>query len=170
LIPHRSIARIGILLWVGIAFQGCDPGYWVGVRANLKEPISPECIEHTLRKLPEIDRVTIYESQPRDAWYLPQASRVEQSPNQYMFEAGQEKGLITQFQKQEGATSFLAGVNGLGMTPPQDKIDTMQLFNARIAIQVARACNARYLDDGRFMCLPDTVRCREALQKSQASK
>jgi hypothetical protein len=152
---------IAILFSVFLHVQGCDPGYWVGVRANLKEPISPECIENTLRALPEIDKLMIQKSDPRDAWYLPRTSMVQQPPDQYMFEAGDDKGVITQFEKQEGRTSFLAGVNGMG--PAEERMEDMQLFNARIAIQVARACNARFLDDTGFLCTPDRLRCREAL-------
>lgn len=151
---------IAILFSVSLS-QGCDPGYWVGVRANLKEPISPECIENTLRKLPEIDKLTIQKSDPRDAWYLPRTSMVQQPPDQYMIEAGDDKGVITQFEKQEGRTTFLAGVNGMG--PAQERMEDMQLFNARIAIQVAQACHARLLDDIGFLCTPDRLRCREAL-------
>jgi hypothetical protein len=83
---------IAILFSVFLHVQGCDPGYWVGVRANLKEPISPECIENTLHALPEIDKLMIQKSDPRDAWYLPRTSMVQQPPDQYMFEAGDDKG------------------------------------------------------------------------------
>ena len=154
---------IGILSSMWMILQGCDPVYWVGVRASLKEPIQPTCIEDTLHMLEGIDRVSIQKSEPTDAWYLSQAARGEQVPDRYMFEAGHQKGLITQFQK-EGRTTLLAGVNGTGMTPPEDTIEAMQLFNARIAMQVAQACNAKYFDDDRFICLPDTAQCRETLR------
>jgi endonuclease III len=49
------------------------------------------------------------------------------------------------------------------MGPPEEKMETMQVFNARIATQVAQACHVMYVDDGRFICTPDRVRCREAL-------
>src|SRR5687767_3983606 len=128
----RPEVKITIAILFCFSFQGCDPGYWVGVRANLKEPVSPACIENTLRKLPEIDRVTVSKSDVADAWYLPQTSSVKQSPDQYMFEAGEQKGMITQFQK-EGRTSFLAGINGMG--PSQETMESMQVFNARVARQ-----------------------------------
>jgi hypothetical protein len=154
----------GFVLSVLLAFQGCDPGYWFGVRANLKEPLLPECIETTLRKLPEIDRVTISKSQVPDA-SLPQTSSVKHSPDQYVFEAGDQRGTITQFQK-EGRTSLLAGVNGMG--PSQETMETMQVFNARIAKHVAEACHARFLDAPPFLCTPDRIRCREALHSQTA--
>jgi hypothetical protein len=82
-----------------------------------------------------------------------------------MFEAGDQRGTITQFQK-EGRTSFLAGVNGMG--PSQETMETMQAFNARIAKHVAEACHARFLDDPPFLCTPDRIRCREALHSQTA--
>jgi len=162
-------SRIGLLLSAWMTFQGCDPGYWVGVRADLKEPLSPACIEDTLHTLPEIDRITVSKSAPGDAPYLPEASRPEQVPDQYMFEAGQKKGLITQFQKQEGGTNFLVGVDATGVTPSDEQVEQIQRFNARIAVEVAQTCNARFLDDSRFMCFPDRVGCRQAL-RMQMSK
>lgn len=165
LVPRLHLRpTIGLLFSVWITLQGCDPGYWVGVRANLKEPLSPGCIEDALHKLPEIDRITVYKAAPRDATYLLETSKPEQVPDQYMFEAGQEKGLITQFQKQEGRTSFLAGIDATGVTPSEEQAERIQRFNARIAVQVAQRCNARFLDDSRFMCFPDRAGCRLALQ------
>jgi hypothetical protein len=158
---RRVPITIAMLVFVWLACHGCDPGYWLGVRADLKEPMSPQYIENTLRKLPRIDRVTVYTSESRHSYYLPEASVVRQPPDQYIFEAGDDKGMITQFQKEDGRTSFLAGLNGMG--PPEEKMETMQVFNARIATQVARACHVTYVDDGRFICTPDRVRCREAL-------
>jgi hypothetical protein len=132
----------------------------VGVRANLKEPISPTCIEDALRKLEGIDRIAIQKSDLPSTWNL--SARNEKFPDQYMFEGGPLKGMITQFEK-EGRTTFLVGVNGTGLTPPKDTVENMQLFNAHIAVQVAQKCNARYSDDGYFICSPDTARCRETL-------
>jgi|SRR5688572_4066239 len=163
---RRLGTSTGIVLSLMFAFEGCDPGYWFGVRANLKEPILPECIETTLRKHPEIDRVTVSKSEVPDASSLPPTSSVKQSPAQYMFEAGDQRGIITQFQRKEGRTSFIAGVNGMG--PSQETMENMQIFNARIAKQVAEACNARFLDDPSFLCTPDRVGCREALQGQTA--
>ena len=92
---------------------------------------------------------------------------VKPPPDQYMFEGDGDKGVITQFEKQEGRTSFLAGVNGMGSA--QERMEDMQAFDAQIAVQVARACNARFLDDTGFLCTPERGRCREALQ-SQTMK
>lgn len=122
---------------------------------------------HTLRKLPEIDRVTVFQSDVSGATYVSQLSSVKQSPGQYLFESGNQKGIITQFQKQEGPTSFLAGINGMG--PSTETMEHMQIFNARIAQKVAEACEARFLDDPKFLCTPDRVQCRGALS-SQVSK
>ena len=155
--------RIGVVLSVVIVFEGCDPGYWVGVRVNLKEPISPECIENTLRKLPEVHRVTRHQSESPDVSDLSRSSTVNQSPDQYLFEAGDDKGVITQFQQENGRTSFLAGVNGMG--PSQERMEDMQIFNARIAKQVVQACDAMLLGTPSFVCTPDRVRCREALRE-----
>ena len=166
MIERRLGTPAALVLSLVFAFQGCDPGYWFGVRANLKEPMLPECIETTLRKHPEIDRVTVSKSEVPDASNLPKTSSVKQSPDQYMFEAGDQKGIITQFQREKGRTSFIAGVNGMG--PSQETMENMQIFNARIAKQVAEACNARFLDDPGFLCTPDRVRCREALQSQTA--
>jgi hypothetical protein len=165
--PH-SEPKIGFLFLVWITFQGCDPGYWVGVRANLMQPLSPECIEETLHQLPELDRISVHKSGSSNTTYLREASRPEQVPDEYIFEAGQQKGLITQFQKQEGRTSFLAGVDAVGVTS-EDQVERIQRFNARIASQVARTCHAKFFDDSRFMCFPDRMGCREAL-RSQASE
>lgn len=162
--PQRRLT-IGFIFSVWLTFQGCDPGYWVGVRANLKEPLSPVCIEETLHKLPEIDRIAISKSEPRDATYLRDPSRPEQVPAQYMFGAGPDKGLITQFKTQQGRTGFLAGVDATGVTA-EDQVERIQLFNARIAVQVARQCNARFLDNTAFLCTPDRAMCREAVKIS----
>jgi hypothetical protein len=133
------------------------------VRANLKEPLSSACIEQTLHKLPEIDRIAIHKSTS-----LREASRPEQVPAQYMFEGGPNKGLITQFQTQEGRTSFLSGADAMGVTA-EDQVERLQLFNARIAIQVAQACHARFVDASPFICFPDRAACRQVLQ-NQVSK
>jgi hypothetical protein len=38
----ERLSSVGFLFSIWISFQGCDPVYWVGVRANLEESISPE--------------------------------------------------------------------------------------------------------------------------------
>jgi hypothetical protein len=155
---QRHLQGAGVLCFLSITLQGCDPGHWVGVRAELKEPLSPKCIENTLHKLPEIDKVAISTSPSPD----PESRG--RTPAQFTYEAGHGKGLITQFQKQEGRTSFLAGVDALTVMPSEDETERIQAFNARIAIQVAEACHARFLDESRFICFPDRPRCRQVIQ------
>jgi hypothetical protein len=171
MIKRGRWSRIGLFFSISITLQGCDPGYWVGVRANLKEPVSPECIEDTLHKLPEIDRVTIYQSEARDSLHLRDVSirdaSPERVPDQFIYEGGDEKGLITQFQKAGEPTTFLAGVDALGMAAEEGEVERIQRFNARIAIQVAQACNARFMDDNRFLCFPDRAACRQAVQNEK---
>jgi hypothetical protein len=141
------------------------------VRANLKEPVSPECIEDALHKLTEIDRVTIYQIEAPDSLRLRDASirdaSPERVPDQFIYEGGDEKGLITQFQKAGEPTTFLAGVDALGMAAEEGEVERIQRFNARIAIQVAQACNARFMDDNRFLCFPDRAGCRQAVQNEK---
>jgi molybdopterin-guanine dinucleotide biosynthesis protein A len=141
----------------------------VGVRANLKEPVSAECIENTLHALREIDRVSVQKSGPSRVW-VPDAPSPEHVPDQYMFEAGPQQGLITQFENTRGRTTFLAGIDALAVTADDDQVERIQRFNARIAMQVTQACNARFVDDTRFLCFPDRAACRQAVQNQLSSK
>jgi hypothetical protein len=87
-----------------------------------------------------------------------------------MFEAGPQQGLITQFENTRGRTTFLAGIDALAVTADDDQVERIQRFNARIAMQVTQACNARFVDDTRFLCFPDRAACRQAVQNQLSSK
>jgi hypothetical protein len=128
-----------------LLFKDATPGYSFGVRANLKKSFCHGALNHHCESLQKSIESQFLSQKFLTHRFLRHLAK--HYPDQYVFEAGDQRGAITQFQK-EGRVSFLAGVNGMG--PSQETMETMQVFNARIAKHVAEACHARFLDDPHF--------------------
>lgn len=160
---HYPRTWLCILVWACAPLQGCDPIYSVGVRANLSNPLEPQCIEDTLRKLEGIEQVTVHKSDPRKVWSLSKGVRTEQYPDQFLFKSREVGGTIVQHQDDDGYTILGAGTSWLGPKPPEDQMERALEFNARVGSQIAQACKARFRTGGEFRCSPDLARCRETI-------
>ncbi len=158
---EKRLRPLAILIWMSVALEGCDPGYSIGVRADLARPLDPQCIENTLRKVEGITEVTVHKSEPRKVWYLFKGVRDEQYPDQMLFESSEGGGVLVQHQVDDGHTLFRAHSDTLHPKPPDEYIQKALELDARVGAQVALACKAEYIAGGEFRCFPDSVRCRE---------
>ena len=160
---------IGTLFSMLSILQGCDPGYSVWVRANLAEPLEQQCIDDAMHKLDGLEGVAISKSEPYKVWTQFQGTRTVQARTQYVFYSQDGRGILEQREDEKGQTVLGAGTAGVGAKPPQENLERIQAFSARMVSQVAQACKAKYSDRDGFKCHPDSTPCREALL-DQASK